>query len=69
MTLDFAVTRVFEYESKQDVLPNRRMLDNYLSSLRKGLERNKVEYLQIEGITAEEMRQQHAQKRYVEYAS
>lgn len=69
MTLDFAVTRVFEYESKQDVLPNRRMLDNYLNSLRKGLERNKIEYLQIEGISAEEMRLQHAQKRYVEYAS
>lgn len=53
MTLDFAVTRVFEYESKQDVLPNRRMLDNYLTSLRKGLERNRVEYLKVEGITAE----------------
>ena len=45
MTLDFACTRVFEYETKHDVLPNRRMLDNYLTSLRKGLERNRVEYL------------------------
>jgi len=45
MTLDSPVTRVFEFETKQDVLPNRRMLDNYLSSLRKGLDRNRVEYL------------------------
>lgn len=38
MTLDFAVTRVFELESKQDVIPNRKMVDNYLSSLRRGLD-------------------------------
>ena len=51
MTMDFAVTRVFELETKQDVIPNRRMLDNYLTSLRKGLDRNRVEYLKIENQT------------------
>jgi len=33
MTLDFAVTRIFELESKQDVPINRRMIHNYLDSL------------------------------------
>lgn len=69
MTLDFAVTRVFEHETKQDVIPNRKMLDNYLASLRRGLERNRVEYLKCEGLTEATMQQQHAHKRFVEYAS
>jgi len=51
MTLDFAVTRVFELETKQDVVPNRKMLDNYLNSLRKGLDKNRQEYLKCEGLT------------------
>jgi len=33
MTMDFAVTRIFELESKQDVPINRRMIHNYLDSL------------------------------------
>jgi len=37
MTLDFAVTRVFELESKQDFILNRKMIDNYLTSLQTGL--------------------------------
>jgi hypothetical protein len=40
MTLDFAVTRVFELESKKEFLVNRMMIDNYLTSLKKGLARN-----------------------------
>lgn len=37
MTLDFAVTRVFELESKKEFFINRLMIDNYLTSLRNGL--------------------------------
>jgi hypothetical protein len=40
MTLDFAVTRVFELESKKEFVVNRMMIDNYLTSLKKGLEKN-----------------------------
>lgn len=45
MTLDFAVTRIFELESKKDLPLNRKMIHSYLESLRKGLEKNKLEYL------------------------
>ena len=39
MTFEFAVTRVFELEkSKKEFVVNRVMIDNYLTSLRKGLE-------------------------------
>ena len=37
MTMDFAVTRIFELESKKDVVINRRMLHSYLDSLQRGL--------------------------------
>lgn len=37
MTMDFAVTRIFEQESKKDMILNRKMLANYLESLHKGL--------------------------------
>ena len=37
MTLDFAVTRVFELESKKEFIVNRMMIDNYLTSLKNGL--------------------------------
>lgn len=47
MTLDFAVTRVFELESKKEVIVNRAMIDNYLTSLKKGLEKNQQEYLEL----------------------
>jgi hypothetical protein len=45
MTLDFAVTRVFELESKKEFIVNRMMIDNYLTSLKKGMEKNQQEYL------------------------
>ena len=47
MTLDFAVTRVFELESKKEFIVNRMMIDNYLTSLKKGMEKNQQEYLQL----------------------
>lgn len=47
MTLEFAVTRVFELESKKEVIVNRAMIDNYLTSLKKGLEKNQQEYLEL----------------------
>jgi hypothetical protein len=47
MTLDFAVTRVFELESKKEFIVNRMMIDNYLSSLKRGLEKNQKEFLQM----------------------
>ena len=37
MTLDFAVTRVFEFEEKKDVPFNRKMISSYLDSLQRGL--------------------------------
>ena len=53
MTLDFALTRVFELESKQDVLINRRMLHEYMMSLKKGLEKNRTDYLEQNNMTEE----------------
>lgn len=47
MTLDFAVTRVFELEQKKEVVVNRVMIDNYLTSLKRGLEKNQQEYLEM----------------------
>lgn len=55
MTLDFAVTRVFELESKQDFVLNRKMLDNYLTSLKNGLQKNKEAYLKLHNLTEEQM--------------
>jgi len=40
MTLEFAITRVFELESKTECVLNRLMIDNYLTSLKRGLEKN-----------------------------
>lgn len=40
MTLEFAVTRVFELESKKELVINRIMIDNYLTSLKNGLQKN-----------------------------
>jgi Rubisco LSMT substrate-binding len=48
MTLDFAVTRVFELESKKEFVVNRMMIDNYLTSLKKGLARNQRDFLDLE---------------------
>lgn len=47
MTLDFAVTRVFELESKKEFIVNRMMIDNYLTSLKNGLQKNQKEYLAL----------------------
>ena len=47
MTLDFAVTRVFELESKKEFIINRMMIDNYLTSLKKGLEKNQQEFVNL----------------------
>jgi hypothetical protein len=53
MTLDFAVTRVFEFEEKKDVPFNRKMIGSYLDSLQRGLQKNKEDYLSINNITEE----------------
>jgi len=53
MTLDFAVTRVFELESKKDFVLNRRMIDNYLTSLKNGLAKNKEVFLEQNNLTEE----------------
>jgi hypothetical protein len=45
--LDFAVTRVFELESKKEFIINRMMIDNYLTSLKKGLEKNQQEFVNL----------------------
>lgn len=64
MTLDFAVTRVFELESKKDFVLNRRMIDNYLTSLKNGLAKNKEVFLEQNNLTEEKLRLQHAKKRF-----
>ena len=55
MTMDFAVTRIFELESKKDMLLNRKMLSNYLESLHRGLKRNKEDFLKQNNLTEEQM--------------
>lgn len=57
MTLEFAVTRVFDLETKKEYPINRLMIDNYLTSLREGLEKNKEEYIRIYGSTEREIEQ------------
>lgn len=47
LTLDFAVTRVFEFESKKEFIVNRMMINNYLTSLKKGLEKNQLEFIDM----------------------
>ena len=49
MTLDFAVTRVFELETKKDFPINRLMIDNYLSSLKRGMKKNEEDYFKMRG--------------------
>jgi hypothetical protein len=44
MTLEFATGRVFEFEEKRDVQINRLMMDNYLRSLQRGLDKNVADY-------------------------
>jgi len=69
MTLDFAVTRIFELESKQDFFLNRRMIDNYLKSLKNGLDKNKEDFLKQNQLTEEDLRQENYQRRFVEFAN
>ena len=57
MTLEFAVTRVFDLESKKEYPINRLMIDNYLSSLKAGLEKNKDDYMKIYGVSENEIEQ------------
>ena len=64
LTLEFALERVFELERKEDVIPNRKMIDNYVVSLKNGLEKNKVSYLEIRGMTEEQLRLEHGEKRH-----
>ena len=67
MTMDFAVTRIFELESKKDMLLNRKMLSNYLDSLHRGLKRNKEDFLKQNNLTEEQMKSLNAEKRFVDY--
>ena len=50
MTLDFAVTRVFELETKKEFPVNRLMIDNYLSSLKRGMKKNEEDYFKMRGM-------------------
>lgn len=45
MTFEFAIQRLHDLESKQDVIINRKMIDNFLDSLRKGLDKNREDFL------------------------
>ena len=67
MTMEFALLRIFELESKQDVSINRLMLQNYIKSLKRGLERNKEDYLKINQLTIEELRTNQAEKVFVDF--
>ena len=50
MTLEFATGRVFEFEEKKDVAVNRIMIDNYLRSLQKGLDKNVSDYYKSKNL-------------------
>jgi len=50
MTFDFAVTRIFELESKKDHAVNRLMIDNYLTTLQRGMKKNVAAYYQMRGL-------------------
>lgn len=54
--MDFAVTRIFELESKMEFVLHRKMLANYLDSIHRGLQKNKTEFLKQNNLTEEEMR-------------
>lgn len=57
MTLDFAVTRVFELETKKEFPVNRLMIDNYLSSLKRGMKKNEDDYFKVRGMAPEKGKQ------------
>lgn len=50
MTLEFATGRVFEFEEKRDVQVNRLMVDNYLRSLQRGLDKNVADYYKSKNL-------------------
>ena len=56
LTIEFALERVFDLERREDVLPNRMMIQNYIRSLRNGLLKNKNSYLKVNEITEEQLR-------------
>ena len=55
MTLEFAVTRVFELESKKEFVVNRIMIDSYLTSLKNGLQKNQEDYMKANNLTPDQM--------------
>lgn len=67
MTMEFALMRVFELESKQDVEINRRMIANYVTSLKKGFKQNRDQFLEMNNMTLEELRQVQAEKKFVDF--
>jgi hypothetical protein len=42
------------------------MIDNYLTSLRNGLKKNKDQYLKENNISEDQLKQIHAEKRFSE---
>jgi len=46
MTLEFAVTRIFELESRKEHPINRLMIDNFLTALQRGLQKNQATYFE-----------------------
>ena len=53
MTLDLAMSRVFELEQKEEVHVNRQMMAKYLDSLQLGMQRNEEAYFLSRGIDPE----------------
>ena len=53
LTLEFATLRVHEHESQKDHFVNRLMLQNYLDSLKAGLEANREKYYSMHGLDTE----------------
>jgi hypothetical protein len=63
VTLDFAVTRVFELESKKEFVVNRVMIANYVSSLKNGLRKNYEDYLLLKGQPEEKLLKEQLKQR------
>eukprot|EP00351_Strombidinopsis_sp_SopsisLIS2011_P000856 CAMPEP_0116886804 /NCGR_PEP_ID=MMETSP0463-20121206/20764_1 /TAXON_ID=181622 /ORGANISM="Strombidinopsis sp, Strain SopsisLIS2011" /LENGTH=109 /DNA_ID=CAMNT_0004547811 /DNA_START=257 /DNA_END=586 /DNA_ORIENTATION=- len=57
MTLEFAVMRIHELESKKEYTLNRIMIDKYLTQLSKGLKKNQEEYLKNNQVTKEDLKE------------
>ena len=45
------------------------MLNDYMQSLKKGLDKNRTDYLDQNDMTEEALKKEHAQKRFVESIS